>query len=460
MKKNERFSGTITGYTSEGLGVTHGPDGMAVFIRDAIAGEAGVFAVEHVGRAAAFGRIVRLDVVSPHRTDRECPLGKRCGGCTFWHMDYQEELRLKAQRVRDALTRIGGVDPGNVSIAGGTRLHYRNKAQFPVAPSPGGPAAGFYQARTHRVLPVPECRIQSPQADTARDAVVGWMRKNGVSAYDETVHRGLVRHIYVRTATTGTQVCVVGNGPAPDAAPSLVQQLRSALPDLRGVLWNENTRRGNAVLGDRFSCLWGRPYLEETLCGLRFRLSPRSFFQVNRSQAEVLYGIALELAQLGPETLALDLYCGTGTITLLLAGKAGRVIGVESVAAAVEDARENAVRNGIENARFLCADAGQAAQQLAAEGSRPDVIVVDPPRKGLAPEVVDAMAQMAPDRIVYVSCDPATLARDVARLRDRGYELRTARAVDMFPCCAHVETVALLSAENAAARNRRADDGV
>ena len=447
MKPNQHFTGTVTGYTSEGLGVTRAPDGMTVFIRDAIAGEQGEFAVEHVGRTAAHGRIVRLDTVSPHRVDRACPIGKRCGGCAFWHMDYDEELRLKAQRVRDALARIGGEDPGPVPIAGGTREQYRNKAQFPVAAGPDGPVAGFFEARTHRVLPVEHCRIQSPHADVARQTVVDWMRSHGVPAYDETAHRGLVRHIYVRTADAGVQVCVVGNGPAPAAANALVGQLRQALPRLQGVLWNVNTRRGNTVLGETFHCLWGLLYLEETLCGLRFRLSPRSFFQVNRDQAEVLYTIALELAQLGPETTALDLYCGTGTITLLLARQAGLVYGVESVAAAVDDARENAARNGITNARFLCADAGEAAARFAADGIRPEVIVVDPPRKGLAPEVVDAMAQMAPDRIVYVSCDPATLARDVARLRSHGYRLQTARAVDMFPCCAHVETIVLLQRE-------------
>ena len=447
-RKHERFTAEITGYTSEGQGVARAPDGMAVFVRDAIAGEVAEIALEHVGKTAAYGRIVRLETVSPHRVSRRCPLGKRCGGCAFWHMDYAEELRLKGQRVRDALARIGGVDPGPVEVLGGVCEGYRNKAQYPVAPGADGPVAGFYMARTHQVLPVERCYIQDPWADEARRAVTAWMAAADVPAYDELRHRGLVRHIYVRTAREGAQVCVVGNGPAPASVPALTERLRAALPDLRGVLWNVNTRRGNVVLGEEFQVLWGRPWLEETLCGLTFRLSPRSFFQVNRDQAERLYRLALDMARLGPETTALDLYCGTGTITLCMARRAGQVYGVEVVAAAVADAEANAARNGVENARFWCADAGEAAARFAREGVRPEVILVDPPRKGLGLEVIEAIAQMEPARIVYVSCDPATLARDVARLLPHGYRLEQTRAVDMFPRCAHVETVVLLSKLN------------
>ncbi len=444
LRKNEEITAPVTGYTSEGLGVLRAPDGEAVFVPDAIAGEVARVRIEHVGRSAAYGRIVRLETVSPHRVDRACPLGKRCGGCAFWHMDYEEELRLKSRRVRDALTRIGGVDPGEVPILGAqTLLHYRGKAQYPVAPGVNGPVAGFYRARTHEVLPISSCRIQAEAAELAREAVVGWMRRFSVPAWDETRRRGLVRHVHVRAASgTGqTLVCVVCTARPPHEA-ELVAILREAVPGLRTVLVSLHSGRGNVVLGRELIPLWGDGRIEETLCGLRFRLSARSFFQVNRAQAERLYELALAFA--GPAETALDLYCGTGSITLCLARQTGRVYGVEAVEDAAADARENASRNGIANAEFFCADAGEAAARFAAAGERPEVVVVDPPRKGLSEETVDAIRALAPERLVYVSCDPATLARDVKRL-EADYRLERARAVDMFPRCAHVETVCLLS---------------
>lgn len=445
VKKKEHITCTITGYTSEGQGVTRHPEGMAVFVADAIAGEVAEIEIDHVGKTAAHGHIVKLLEVSPHRVNRECPIGKRCGGCNFWHMDYEEELRLKGQRVRDAITRIGGVDPGAVSVLPGEWEGYRNKAQFPVGASDfGQPVAGFYMARSHAILPVERCLIQDPRADHAKAAIMEWMEVENISAYDEDTQRGLVRHLYVRTATTGTLVCIVGNGDAPEAVRHLLEHLRDAVPDLVGLVWNCNRRPGNSVLGEQFETLWGQGYLEETLCGLRFRLSPRSFFQVNRQQAQHLYDTALDLAGLDAQTTALDLYCGTGTITLCMARKAGKVYGVEIIDAAIADAWENAKRNGIDNVEFFCADAGQAAERFAREGIAPQVIMVDPPRKGLSPAVIDAMVQMAPERIVYVSCDPATLARDIGLLREKGYVLHTTKAVDMFPRCAHVETVVSL----------------
>ena len=449
VKKREHITVTITGYTSEGQGVARHPEGMAVFVTDAIAGEVAEVEIDHVGKTAAHGHIVKLLEVSPHRVNRACPIGKRCGGCNFWHMDYEEELRLKGQRVRDAISRIGGVDPGEVTVLPGTMEGYRNKAQFPVGASDfGQPVAGFYMARSHEILPVQRCRIQDPRADAVKTAVMEWMELENISAYDEGSQRGLVRHIYVRAASTGTLVCIVANGGVPEVADTLLQLLQAAVPDLVGLVWNINRRPGNSVLGDRFETLWGQGYLEETLCGLKFRLSPRSFFQVNRQQAQRLYDTALELAQLDANTTALDLYCGTGTITLCMARKAGKVYGVEIIDAAIADAWENAKRNGIDNVEFFCADAGQAAERFAREGVAPQVIMVDPPRKGLSPAVVDAMAQMAPERIVYVSCDPATLARDIGLLQEKDYVLHTTKAVDMFPRCAHVETVVLLSKLN------------
>jgi len=447
LRNNDAVAATVTGYTSEGLGVARTPEGV-LFVPDAIEGETALLRVTHVGARGAWARIEKLETVSPHRVERKCPLGRRCGGCAFWHMDYGEELRLKSQRVRDALTRIGGFDPGEVPILAAPSCEgYRNKAVYPVAPGKHGPVAGFYRGGTHEVLPVERCLIQADAADRAKDAVLAWMRRHAVSAYDEKTHTGCVRHICVRTAfgTGETLVCVAANAERGPAEADLVSALREAVPGLKTVVWNVNRARTNVVLGETFRPIFGDGTIGETLCSLRFRLSARSFFQVNPAQAARLYEKALDFAALSPADTALDLYCGTGTITLLLAGRAGRAIGVESVAAAVDDARENARANGVRNVEFLCADAGEAAEKLAADGVRPDVLVVDPPRRGLSPEVIAAAAAMGPRRVVYVSCDPATLARDVSRFREAGFSPVKAESVDMFPRCAHVETVVLMS---------------
>ncbi len=444
LRKNEEIFGTFTGYTSEGLGVLRTEDGLVVFVPGALAGERGLVRIEHVGRSAAYGKIVRLETVSPHRTGRACPIGRRCGGCAFWHMDYEEELRLKARRVRDALTRIGGFDPGEIPILGAENiLSYRGKAQYPVAPGKDGPVAGFYRARTHEVIPVSRCLIQAEAADRAKDTVLDWMRRFSLPAWDEGKRKGLVRHVHVRAAfgTGEVLVCVVCTA-RPPHTDELVSMLRGAVSGLKTVVISLHPGTGNAVLGPKLYPLWGGGTIEEVLCGLRFRLSARSFFQVNPAQTGRLYELVLSMA--GPAETALDLYCGIGTITLCLAGQCAKVYGVELVEDAVLDARENAVRNGIPNAEFFRADAGEAASRFAREGVHPEVIVVDPPRKGLDGGVTDAILKMAPARLVYVSCDPATLARDLANL-SRNYRIERVEAVDMFPRCSHVETVVLMS---------------
>lgn len=446
MKVNDVTRAAVSGFTSEGLGVCR-VDGRAVFVPNAVPGEEYELRITHVGKTAVYGRIEQIITKSPHRVNRLCPYAKLCGGCDFWHMDYAAEVEIKAQRVLDALNRLGGQSLTQMPITPAQSCEgYRNKAQFPVAPDKKGLTAGFFQKGTHRVIPVEGCRIQPQCAEQARAAVLAWARSYRVPAYDESSHTGLLRHIFVRYgAKTGeVLVCLVINGEKLPRTQELIAALRRQVPGLRSVACNVNTRRGNAVLGEETRVLWGAPAIEDELCGLRFSISPRSFYQVNRDQAEVLYGRALAAAALTGRETVLDLYCGTGTITLSLARQAGQVIGVEVVEAAIDDARENARRNGIENARFFCADAGEAAQRLAQEGVRPEVIVVDPPRKGLSPEVIDAICTMAPERVVYVSCDPATLARDVKLLCAQGYALRHAEAVDLFPRCAHVETVCLL----------------
>ena len=441
-EKNKVYRARIQGYTSEGLGVAR-IDGQAVFVHQALRGEECDILILKVLKNAAFGKAVRVYEPSPHRVEPDCPYYGRCGGCDFRHMDRAEELAAKRQRVQDALARIGGSAVTVESIDGGEPLHYRNKSQYPVA---ADGSVGFYKARSHQVIPVERCRIQKPQADAAAQALRTYLRLYGVSCYDEKTRRGLVRYLYVRTNGTGQSLlCVLVNGKKLPHERELVDLLRQAVPETVGVVLGVNTQPTGAVLGQEYRTLWGADVLTDTLCGLTFRLSVPSFYQVNREMAEVLYRRAVEFAGLTGTETVLDLYCGAGTITQVMARHAGRVIGAEIVPEAIEDARANAQRNGVENVEFFCGDAAAAAADFAAKGLRPDVICVDPPRKGLAPEVVHAAAQMAPRRIVYVSCDPATLARDVKLLAQEGYRAIRAAAVDMFPGTANVETVVLLS---------------
>ena len=311
----------------------------------------------------------------------------------------------------------------------------------------GKAVAGFYKAGSHTVIPITDCKIQPGVAKTIRAAVLSWMEKENVPAYDERTHTGLVRHIYLRYGAKSGQtlVCTVANCEALPKKKALVREILAADANVTGIVVNYNTKKSNVILGERFETLYGEGYLEDMLLGLTFRLSPAAFYQVNHDQAERLYEKAIEFARFTGEETALDLYCGSGTITLCLARHVKTVYGVEIVDAAIHDAKENARKNGIVNAKFFCADAGQAAIQFARDGVKPDVIVVDPPRKGVSEDVIEAMAQMSPERIVYVSCDPATLARDIARLREKGYEAKRAHCFDLFPRCAHVETVVLLS---------------
>ena len=444
-KKNAVHTLEITGYTAEGMGVAR-LEGRVVFVPGTIRGETWQVQLLKVKTAVAWGRGVKLLLPSPERREPDCPLAGRCGGCQYRHMSYREELEAKGQRVQDALARVGGVSLALPPVLGAEDpLRYRNKVQFPVAREKRGLAVGYYRARSHDVLDVEDCLLQPESVTALRRAFKGWMERFQVPAYDEESRTGLIRHLYVRTNRAGEALCcVVANGKCIPRAPELAEALRQAVPALAGLVLNVNTRDTNVILGPDYRTIWGRDFLEEELCGMTFRLSVPSFFQINRAQTERLYQKALELAGLTGTETVLDLYCGIGTISLALARRAGQVIGAEIVPEAVADAQANARRNGVSNVRFLCGDAGQAAFQLAQEGIRPQVICVDPPRKGLAPEVPEVLASMAPERIVYVSCDPATLARDVKRFAALGYQTVSAQAVDLFPRTQHVETVVLL----------------
>lgn len=444
--KNQVYEAVITDYTAEGQGVAH-IEGCAVFVPNAIAGERVLLRIEKAQKTWAAGKIVTLLEKSPHRVNRECPAAKLCGGCDFWHMDYEEETRLKAERVRTCLNRIGGEALEEVPIlAAPTCYGYRNKAQYPVAVKKGRAYAGFFRAGTHDVVEMDRCRILPEEADAVKHIVIDYVNQFHVSVYDEAAHNGLLRHIYVRRGAVSGEVlvCLVVNGETLPKSEILIDRLKQ-VKGFATLVLSVNQRKGNAVLGDRFLTLYGPGYIEDTLCSLTFRLSPRSFYQVNHTQAQRLYDLAISQAGITKSDTVLDLYCGVGTITLIMAKAAGKVIGVEVIPQAVEDAKENAARNGITNAEFLCGDAGEAALKLEAQGVHPDVVVVDPPRKGLNADAIEAIVRMAPRRLVYVSCDPATLARDVALLKQRGYGLQNAQAADLFPRCAHVETVVTLS---------------
>ena len=443
LEKNRIYRAHIDGYSSEGLGIAR-IDGQVVFVHGAVRGETCDVLVMKVLKNAAFGKITALVEPSPARRQPDCPYYGRCGGCDFRHMSYEEELWAKRARVQDALTRIGGAEVTVEEILGAEQpLHYRNKSIYPI--SPAG-EVGFYRARSHQVVNVEHCLIQKPEADALAQAVRDYIARFQVEPYNEATGRGLLRHLYVRTSCRGESLaCLLINGSRLPHEQEVVDMLRAAAPGVCGVVLGENTRRGNAILGDRYRTLWGRDYLTDTLCGLELRLSVPSFYQVNHDQAQRLYEKALEYAGLTGRELAVDLYCGAGTITQVLARRARHVIGGEIVPEAIRDAEDSARRNGVENVEFLCGDASRLAAELRQRGLRPDVICVDPPRKGLAPDVVEAAASMTPGRIVYVSCDPATLARDVARFAPLGYRPVRACAVDLFPGTAHVETVCLLS---------------
>ena len=447
LHRGDPLQVSIETATIDGSGIAR-VDGQVVFVPGALPGERCSVRIAHVGRSAVFAQLLSVLTPSAHRVEPDCPYFPRCGGCALRHMDYEQELALKQAHVQSCLTRIGGQTISALPITGTAQTDgYRNKVQFPVQEQDGRPVAGFFSGKTHRVIPVRHCRIQPDCADAIRGAVLAWMEQYHIRAYDEQTHTGYIRHIYIRFGAESGQilVCIVANCAQLPKKKQLVAALLAAEPGITTIVFSPNTKKGNTVLGTEFHPLYGDGTITDMLCGLQFRLSAPAFYQVNHAQAERLYEKAVQLTGLTGNETVLDLYCGTGTITLCLARHAKKAIGVEIVPQAIEDAKFNAAQNGMENAEFFCMDAGQAAKMLADRRTRPDVIVVDPPRKGVSADVIEAIFAMAPQRVVYVSCDPATLARDLKLLTAAGYTLRTAEAFDLFPRCAHVETVVLLS---------------
>lgn len=444
--KNEIYEALIEGYSSEGAGVCR-IEGRAVFVPRTIKGERWRVKIVKVTASAVYARAAVPLLLSPERQEPECPYSTRCGGCVLQHMSYEEENRFKLARVNDALRRIAHSDVQAEEILGSERVcRYRNKGIYAVREVDGTPRSGFFAPRSHELVPVDGCLIQAELADRCALAVTQFMRENGIEAYDEQALRGSVRHVFVRTAlNTGDAVaCIVSAHGFGAKTAALTAFLREKCPELTGIVLNINKSAGNTVLAGDFYTLWGSDVMRDSLGGIEYEISPQAFYQVNPKQAERLYERALLYAE--PDNAeVLDMYCGAGTISLYLAKRARLVTGAEIIPEAVENARANAARNGIENARFICADASEAAQQLLAAGTRPEVIVTDPPRKGMSKDAIRALCSMSPERVVYVSCNPATLARDITVFDECGYTLSRATAVDMFPRTTHVECVVQLS---------------
>ena len=447
LKKNDIFETTIEGYTSEGSGVCR-IDGRAVFVPRTIQGEVWKVRIVKVTNTAVYGRAEEAVSLSAERVLPECKSFLRCGGCVLQHMSYDEELRFKLQKVNNALRRIGGQSIEAKSIIGSDEIsRYRNKGIYAVRSVGGKPCSGFFAARTHELIPIDACLIQTELADKVAASVLGFMASSGVPAYDEKSGEGAIRHVFVRCAvnTDDAVACIVSARGLHGKTEALINSLRRDCPELTGIVLNINKSRGNTVLAGDFHTLWGSEIMRDSLGGIEYEISPQAFYQINPPQAEKLYEKVLEYAAPTRDETVLDMYCGAGTISLYLAKRAGKVIGAEIIPEAIENAKKNAKNNGIENAEFICADASEAAERFLESGIHPATVVVDPPRKGMSDTAIKAICGMSPEKVVYVSCNPATLARDIAVFGGLGYELRDATAVDMFPRTVHVESVVLMS---------------
>jgi len=447
LRRGETVEVEITDLSHDGEGVGR-VGGFTLFVPQTAPGDLVEARVISVQKTYARGLPLAVKRYSRLRVEPACRHFARCGGCRLQHLQYEAQLRLKQERVREVLRRLGQVEAPVLPVIGmADPWGYRNKAQVPVAAENGRLVAGFFEPRSHRVVDMDSCPIQHPAGNRVVQAAREALEELHIAPYDEKTHRGAVRHILSRASFSTGEVLltlVTAQEKLPHAA-RLVEKLRTSLPGLVGIVQNINTGRGNTILGDREVTLWGRPYLVEALGGLTFHVSSRSFFQVNPKQTEVLYDKVLAYTGLTGTETVFDLYCGTGTIALYLARKTKTVIGVESAREAVRDARSNAKLNRINNALFFEGRAEEVVPRLLEEGYRADIIVVDPPRKGCEPSLLQTIIAAAPRRLVYVSCNPATLARDLQILEKSGYRTVEVQPVDMFPHTSHVECVTLMS---------------
>lgn len=465
MKKNDVFTVTIEDMGEDGAGIGK-TDGYTWFIKDALIGDVIQASVMKMKKNYGFARLVKILEPAPGRVEPRCPVARACGGCQLQELDYGEQLRFKERKVYNHLKRIGGMDrlflPEDREKAAGVLdavvmepiigmedpWRYRNKAQYPVGLGKDGQlAAGFYAGRTHSLIPAPglDCLLGCQENKELLKIILDFMKEYKIPSYDEAAHQGLVRHVLLRKgfSSGGLMVCLVINGEELPHGGELAERLREA--GVSSVSYSVNTERTNVIMGTRIVNLYGPGYITDTIGDIEYRISPLSFYQVNPVQTEKLYGTALEFADLSGGETVWDLYCGIGTISSFLAKKAGKVYGVEIIPQAIEDARENARRNGIENVEFFVGKAEEVLpEQYERNHVHADVIVVDPPRKGCDPVCLETILKMAPERVVYVSCDSATLARDVKSLEENGYRAMRVRPVDMFPMGGHCECVVKL----------------
>ncbi len=447
VEKNKQYEGRVTDLTINGDGIVK-TDGYPIFVSGALPGDIIRYKVTKTNKNYGFGQIIEIIKPSDDRRAAKCSSFCNCGGCSLMHYRYDAQLRYKSDFVYSNLVRIGGCKDGSFEyeaiVGADCEYHYRNKAQFPVGRLNGKTVCGFYLPKSHTISPCIDCKIQDKRINRAVDCVMAYIIDNDIEPYDESSHTGIVRHIYVRCDKDEIMVCIVTNSKIRlKNTNGLIKRL-SALGTL-SLIQNINTKKTNVILGDKNITLYGKGYIHINLDGLIFELSPHSFFQVNTAQMKRLYSKALEYANPQKGDTVFDLYCGVGSISLYIARKASKVIGVEIVADAIENAKKNAEINNITNAQFYCGDCTEMVENLLNIGNRADIAVVDPPRKGCDEKLLLLLKTMNPKRIVYVSCNSATLARDVKMLRELGYELKRACAVDMFPQTGHVECVVLMS---------------
>ncbi len=447
LTKNQDIRLTVTGLTNEGSGVGR-YDGQAVFVSSTAVGDEIECHIIKAKKSYAIGKLTKIITPSPDRTEPDCAVYSRCGGCAYRHISYDAECAVKEQNIADSFKRIGNIDVKiKPIIPAVSQERYRNKAQYPVRMNNGRVEIGFFAPFSHRVADCADCLLQPEEFSDILNAFRVWITKYSIPVYDENTHRGIIRHIYIRKAfaTGEIVVTVVINAKKIPKRDELITGILKSNNNIVGICADCNTDKTNVIMSDKCECIWGREYIEDILCGIKIRISPLAFYQVNRTMAEILYKKAAEYALLTPDTVLLDMYCGAGTIGLSMADRVKAVIGAEIIPEAVENAKTNAEINGIKNARFICADAGKAAKMLENENLKPNAVILDPPRKGCSKELIETVAKMNPDRIVYVSCDHATLARDCAAFDSLGYKTVEATPVDLFARTSHVETVCLLS---------------
>ncbi len=450
LKKDDIITVKIEDLSSEGLGIGHTEEGMAIFVKDSVIGDLVSVKIMKMKKTYAFGRLVSILTPSADRIDPPCPVARSCGGCQIQMMNYQAQLAYKQRKVQSCIERIGGLEGITVEKTLGMTepYRYRNKAQFPVGCAKDGKLiAGFYAGRTHSIIDNRDCLIGAVENKDVLNTVLTFMEEYKIAPYQEESGRGLIRHVMTRSAySTGDMMIVlVVNGEKIPHEEELVRRLRT-LPGVVSIVLNVNRERTNVILGRKMHTLWGSDTIEDQIGEVHYQISARSFYQVNPQQTRVLYEKALEFADLQGHETVWDLYCGIGTISLFLAQKAKKVYGVEIIEAAIADAQRNARLNGFTNTEFFVGKAEEVLPEKYKQGhQKADVIVIDPPRKGCERSVLDTMIAMEPQKIVYVSCDPATLARDLKILTEGGYRVDRVQPVDMFPHSVHVETVVLMT---------------